>query len=68
MLDIVRERMEYPDLKRKVVVLHQQWRRVGSNYALLIENKGSGMSLIQDLERDNIHALAVDPEERRPSA
>ena len=51
-----------PDLKRKVLELHQRWRRVGSNYALLIENKGSGMSLIQDMQRDNIHALAVDPE------
>jgi len=27
----------------------------------VIENKGSGMSLIQDLEREHIHAIAIDP-------
>ena len=37
--------------------------RTGSNdYALLIENKGSGMSLIQDLSQENIRAVRVDPE------
>jgi predicted phage terminase large subunit-like protein len=30
---------------------------------LLIENKGSGMPLIQDLRRDNIHAIAVEPKD-----
>jgi predicted phage terminase large subunit-like protein len=33
-----------------------------NDYALLIENKGSGMSLVQDLGNDGIHAVAVDPE------
>ena len=61
-LDVVRERLEYPDLKRKVIELHRRWKRVGSNYVLLIENKGSGMSLIQELKHDNIRALAVDPD------
>ena len=61
-LDVVREHMEYPDLKRKVIELHRRWKNVGSNYALLIENKGSGMPLIQELEHDSIHALAVDPD------
>lgn len=64
-LDVVREHMEYPDLKRKIVELHNRWNRVGSGYALLIENKGSGMSLIQELKRDNIHALAVDPDSEK---
>ena len=30
---------------------------VTSNYALLIEDKGSGMSLIQDLKREGIRAM-----------
>jgi predicted phage terminase large subunit-like protein len=60
-LDVVRERLEYPDLKRKVIELHGRWRNENNNYALVIENKGSGMSLIQDLEREHIHATAVDP-------
>ena len=62
LLDVVRQRLEYPDLKRKVVELHRRWRHVTTNYALLIENKGSGMALIQELKRDNIHAIAVNPE------
>ena len=28
----------------------------------MIENKGSGMSLIQDLKRDDIHAIKIDPD------
>jgi predicted phage terminase large subunit-like protein len=62
-LDVFRERLEYPDLKRKVIELHRRWRNVTTNYALLIENKGSGMPLIQDLKRDNIHAIAVEPKD-----
>jgi predicted phage terminase large subunit-like protein len=60
-LDVIRERLEYPDLKRKVIHLHKLWRRVTNDYSLLIENKGSGMSLIQDLRDQNIHATAINP-------
>ncbi len=51
-----------PDLRRKVIEVHRRWRSVTSNYALLIENKGSGMSLIQDLKREGIRAIEVKPE------
>jgi predicted phage terminase large subunit-like protein len=61
-LDVVRERLEYPALKRKIIDLHRRWRYAGTNYALLIENKGSGMSLIQDLSQEKFHAVPVDPE------
>jgi len=60
-LDVVRARLEYPDLKRAVLEQHNRWRDVASNYALLIEKKGSGLSLIQDLYREGIYAIAVDP-------
>ena len=60
-LDVLRERLEYPDLRRKVIELHKRWRHVNNDYALVIENKGSGMSLIQDLEKEHMHAIAVDP-------
>jgi len=46
-LDIVRDRLEYPDLKRKVVEVYRNWRNACDRCELLIENKGSGMSLIQ---------------------
>jgi len=62
-LDVVRARLEYPDLKRAVLEHHHRWRNAGcASYALLIEKKGSGLSLIQDLRRQDIHAIGVHPE------
>jgi predicted phage terminase large subunit-like protein len=61
-LDVVRDRLEYPDLKRKIVEVYRNWRNACDKCELVIENKGSGMSLIQDLKRENIHAIAVDPQ------
>ena len=62
-LDVVRARLEYPDLKRAVLEHHHRWRSAGcSSYTLLIEAKGSGLSLIQDLKRQNIHPISVTPE------
>ena len=60
-LDVLRERLDYPDLRRKIVESHRRWRGYASSYALLIEDKGSGTSLIQDLKRDNIHAIPAKP-------
>ena len=62
LLDVLRDRLEYPDLRRKVIEVHRRWRSVTSSYALLIENKGSGMSLIQELKREGIRAIEVKPE------
>jgi predicted phage terminase large subunit-like protein len=62
LLDVLRERLEYPDLRRKVIEVHRRWRPVTGSYALLIENKGSGMSLIQDLRREGIRVIEVKPE------
>jgi predicted phage terminase large subunit-like protein len=61
-LEVFRGRLEYPDLKRKVIAVYRQWRNACSRFELVIENKGSGMSLIQDLKREGINAIAVDPE------
>ena len=61
-LELVRERLEYPDLRRRIIQLHQTWRNSFSSYWLLIENKGSGMGLIQELRRDHIHAIPINPE------
>jgi predicted phage terminase large subunit-like protein len=61
-VDVLRERLEYPDLKRKVLEWHWRWKNAHTNYSLLIENKGSGMSLIQELRRENIHAIAINPQ------
>ncbi len=61
-LDVTRAHLEYPDLKRAVLLHHQRWRQTAATYQLLIEKKGSGLSLIQDLCRENVHAVGVDPD------
>jgi predicted phage terminase large subunit-like protein len=60
-LDVVRERFDYPDLRRKLIEVHRRWKNYTNSYALLIEDKGSGMSLIQDLKREGIRAIPVKP-------
>jgi predicted phage terminase large subunit-like protein len=44
---VFRQRLEYPDLKRKAIEL---WSRDRAR-AVLIEDKGSGTHLVQDLRR-----------------
>src|SRR5262245_20176351 len=45
LLELVRDRFDFPDLKRAVLAQKQRWP--GAN--ILIEDKGSGTSLIQEL-------------------
>ncbi|MCG7934268.1 MAG: phage terminase large subunit [Candidatus Thiodiazotropha taylori] len=49
LLHLWRDRLEYPDLKRRIIVLAQQWKAEG----VIIEDKGAGIQLIQDLRRDH---------------
>jgi predicted phage terminase large subunit-like protein len=64
LLDVVRARFEYPDLRAAAIALargtYGGHRR--PDY-LLVEEKGSGQSLIQDLKRDGISGVVpVKPE------
>jgi predicted phage terminase large subunit-like protein len=61
-LDVIRARLQYPDLRRAVLSQHGRLRQTPADYSLLIEKKGSGLSLIQDLQRENIYPLGIDPE------
>ena len=47
-LDVFRERLEFPDLKRSAKDLYAKWRPG----AVIVENKASGQSLIQELRRE----------------
>jgi predicted phage terminase large subunit-like protein len=49
LIDIIRERLEYPELKRAIINMTEKWQP----NAILIEDKGSGQSLIQDIKREN---------------
>lgn len=58
-LDLWRERVEYPDLKKRVVGLCAKWRPS----LVLIEDKASGISLIQTLKKETglpIKGIPVD--------
>ena len=48
LMDVFRERVEFPELKRKVKELYERHKP----YNVLIEDKASGQSLIQELERE----------------
>jgi predicted phage terminase large subunit-like protein len=58
LLDLHRERLEFPALKRRVAALRRQH---GAD-AVLIEDRGSGTQLIQALLEEGLHAIAVAPE------
>jgi predicted phage terminase large subunit-like protein len=50
LLDVYRERVNYPDLKHAVAQQATKWKPD----TILIEDKGSGMQLIQELRRDGV--------------
>ncbi len=58
LVDVFREKVEFPELKRTVINLYDKW----SPTALLIEDKASGQSLIQDLRRETkLPTIAINP-------
>ena len=58
LLDLWRERVDYPELRRAVWRLREKYARA----ALLVEDKGSGTSLIQDLRAENRAVIGINPE------
>jgi predicted phage terminase large subunit-like protein len=61
-LQVFRDRLDFPALRRKVIQIYLRWRAASQNCSLLIENKGSGMSLIQQLRAEGISAISIQPE------
>jgi predicted phage terminase large subunit-like protein len=55
-VDLVRGRLEYPELVAAAVALHRKWKFEGTPMHLVIEDKGSGSSLIQSLKQERIFA------------
>lgn len=57
--EVFRERIDYPTLKRKVVAFAERDRPS----AILIEDKSSGQSLIQDLRNEtSLPVIAIEPD------
>jgi predicted phage terminase large subunit-like protein len=61
LLDLVRVRLDFPALKRKVIEVYERWAQL-QKPILLIEDAGSGTSLIQELYASNIPAIGIRPE------
>jgi predicted phage terminase large subunit-like protein len=62
LLDLVRERLEYPALRRKVIDVHNHWHfHTGLRPKLVIEDAGAGSALVQELRHMNIPAHAMRP-------
>jgi len=60
LLDVLRERLEYPALKRAVA--SQSGRFHPKN--ILVEDRASGTQLIQELRQDGVHAVtSYDPQQ-----
>lgn len=51
-LDIIRKRYDFPELKQAAISLNNTWRGKGLR-GLYIEDKASGQSLIQELKRES---------------
>jgi predicted phage terminase large subunit-like protein len=58
LIDLVRGRFDFTELKRAVMRLKAQW----SDAHILIEDKGSGTSLIQELRREQVNTIPITPD------
>lgn len=59
LLDVWRDRVEYPELKRALVMMAKKW----NPSAVLIEDKASGQSLIQECRASTkLPVIAIDTE------
>jgi predicted phage terminase large subunit-like protein len=58
LIDVVRERFDYPGLKRAALELKKRYPEA----VTLIEEKGSGISLIQDLRAAQVAVIGIKPE------
>ena len=61
LLDLVRVRLDFPALKRKVIEVYERWHRF-CKPTILIEDAGSGTSLIQELYDHDIPAIGIRSE------
>jgi predicted phage terminase large subunit-like protein len=56
LVDVVRGRFEYTELVAAATALYRKWKFEGRTTHLVIEDKGSGSSLIQSLRRESIYS------------
>ena len=59
LLDVLREKLEYPSLKRQLVQCAEQW----NPHAILIEDKASGQMLLQDMQEEQLPVIGIMPKQ-----
>jgi predicted phage terminase large subunit-like protein len=57
LLDVWRQQVNYPELKRAVMALARQWHAT----VILIEDRASGTQLLQELQAEGLSAVAIQP-------
>ena len=58
MLDVYREKVDFPKLKKAVIAQTEKWRPA----TVLVEDKASGIQLIQELRASGVYCLeAIKP-------
>ena len=63
LLDVFRERLDYPMLKRKVAEQYRRFEGMRMPVRVVIEDKSSGTQLIQELHREKlVRPMAFKPE------
>ena len=63
-LDMIHKKLEYPELKKEAVNLYNAWQ-TGTRFetsatAFYLEDKASGIQLIQDLKRSSIPVMPIE--------
>ena len=62
LVDVVNKRMKYPKLKKAAIELYEKYMKYGlGNVPVLIEDKASGQSLIQDLKHETRMPIIARP-------
>jgi predicted phage terminase large subunit-like protein len=57
LLDVWRQQVNYPELKRAVVALARQWHAT----VILIEDRASGTQLLQELQAEGLAVTGIQP-------
>ena len=68
-LDVLRDRLDFPDLRRKVIEVHRRWRSCYQQLRAADRKQGFGHELDPGPEaREGIRAIEVKPTERKDHA
>lgn len=63
LVDVVNKRMGYPELKQSTIRLYEKFHRFGKPVRVLIEDRASGQSLLQDIKMTTrIPVVAISPD------